>query len=157
MNTIKVMDNIKVSDVIIPQLFIDAKPKNWKLNRARRYYLDNGIFDKPIVLNGNTLVDGYVRYLVAVELGLEEIPYVTNNIPSIKYIIGKFDGNNKEYVWKNINNIPIEIGDMVLVKSKDRTGRKMVNNTVVTVTDTFESDDAELLKHRVVIKKIENI
>ena len=131
------MNTIKVSDIIIPEEFKNSQPSEEKMAKVRKYIAEHGNFDKPIVLIGNTLIDGYIRYLIAIEFDIEEIEFkriknwrgktIKEELP-MKYIVGKFENCEKKYV-KNV----------VLV---------------VTVVEIFESNNQELLKHKNVIKKI---
>ena len=150
---------IKLSDVIIPESFRDTHPSEKKLNRVKRFVEKYGKLDKPIVLNGNILTDNYIRYLVAVEYGMEEVPFITikeyredkteDQMP-VTYIVGKFNGNDKEYIWKVTKKMDINVGDQVLVKSKFN-GK---DRAAVTVAKVFTSDDTDMLRHKPVIKKL---
>ena len=157
------MNTIKISDIIIPEEFKNSQPSEEKMAKVRKYIAEHGNLDEPVILIGNRLIDGYIRYLVAIEVGMEEVwfkrinwkrfkPQVKKESP-MKYIVGKFENCEKEYTWKNKRNIPIEIGDKVLVRSKIpyEKGNFAV---VVTVVDVFESDNPKLLKHKKVLKKI---
>lgn len=158
------MKTIKISDIIIPSGFDSSKPKKEKLDKVKKYVVEYGKLDKPIILKDNVLVDNYIRYLVAKEVGMEEVPYITTqeykeknpqkNLP-VTYIVGKFKRCSKEYTWKLTKDIPIAVGDRVLVKSKAKFGNK--NRGVVTVVSIFTSNKPELLKHKSVIKKLNAI
>ena len=153
------MNTIKLSEVIVPESFKSGKPKEYKMEKVRAYVKEHDKLDKPIVLDGNMLTDNYVRYLVAMEFGFKKVPYITTQEyrdrevdegkPMI-YIAGKFEGNDKEYIWKVTKNISIEVGDKVLVKSKHE-GK---DSAVVTVVRVFTSDSDKMLRHKPVIKKI---
>lgn len=137
--------NVKISDS-----FLKSKPSAKKLMKAIKYFEKYGRIDKPIVLNNGVLVDGYIRYLVADIKGLEKVPYV--ELQQMSYIVGVFDGNKKEYTWKNNKRIPIDIGDKVCVKVKGKDGK--IQKPHVTVIDIFSSDSLELYrKHNSVVKK----
>ena len=109
------MNTIKVSDVIVPKVFKESKPKDYKLARIRNFVKKHGTLDKPIVVNADkVLTDNYIRYLVAVEQGLKEVPFMyaqeyrekakfnPRECPTISYVVGKFYQCDKEYVWKNM-------------------------------------------------------
>lgn len=70
--------NIPVNEIKIPYLFKNSRAKEAKINKAVQYYKANNKFDKPIILKSikkKTLVDGYSRYLAAVEvLNISEVP-----------------------------------------------------------------------------------
>lgn len=155
------MKTIKVSKIVIPEKFIDSSPNKKKVMAIRQYIKQHHKLNKPVVLNGNILVDGYIRYLVAVENGMDEIPFVKaldykneyqNSKLSIPYITGRFKHGRKEYLWKNDKGIPINVGDRVLVNSKNKITGK--NRGVVTVTKIFESNRESMLRHKSVIRKI---
>lgn len=155
------MKTIKVSEIVIPEKFIDSSPNEEKVMTIRQYINQHHKLDKPVVLNDNTLVDGYIRYLVAVENEMDEIPFIKaldykkehpNSKLPIHYITGKFKHGRKEYLWKNDKGIPINVGDRVLVNSKNKITGK--NRGVVIVTNIFESDNPSMLRHKSVVKRI---
>ena len=155
------MNTIKLENIIIPKSFEQSKPSQKKIDKVKEYVNEHGKLDKPIVLDGNMLTDSYVRYLVAIECGFEKVPYITTQEyrdqslePSMPmtYIAGKFEGNEKEYIWKVTKNISIEVGDKVMVKSKRVNGNN--GTAVVTVTKVFTSDSDKMLRHKPVIKKL---
>ena len=154
------MNTIMLSDIIVPKSFQQTKPSKQKLDKVRAYVAEHGKLDKPIVLEGQMLTDNYVRYLVAAEAGFEKVPYITTqeyreqkveNTPTT-YIVGKFKNCEKEYTWKVTKNIPLEVGDRVLVRSKCKNGKN--GRGVVTVVQVFTSDSASMLRHKPVIKKL---
>lgn len=70
---------IRTNDIVVPYKFRQdyAKPKEWKMERARSFYKDHGYVDKPLSVrmianrNGNIrylLRDEYTRYLVLKEI-----------------------------------------------------------------------------------------
>ena len=155
------MKVIKLSDVIIPNKFKDRQPSNKKLDKVRLYVDYHGELDKPLVLDGMVLTDNYIRYLVALEYGFTNLPYITiqeyresvkNEVSPTTYIIGKFKNNNKEYVWKVPDGMNVNIGDRVLVRSKCKDGRNGVK--AVTVFDVFNADSSKMKKHKHVVKVI---
>lgn len=149
------MKIIKLSEIIIPESFKYSKPNEWKLNKVRDYVGDHYKIDKPIVLDEkNILTDNYVRYLVALEYGIEEVPYVLNKEYNrcITYIIGKFDNCNKRYKWKISKGLHVKVGDKVLVECKNSDGS---NEAIVTVVRIFTSNNYHMLKHKSVIRRIE--
>lgn len=154
------MNTIMLSDIIVPKSFAKTQPSEQKMNSVRKYVEEHGKLDKPIVLDGKMLTDNYVRYLIAVEFGMEKIPCISTheyreqkivNTPTT-YIVGKFKGNDKEYTWKLTKNIDINVGDMVLVRSKCKNGKN--GNKVVTVVQVFTSDSPRMLRHKPVVKKL---
>lgn len=155
------MKTIKVSEIIVPDKFTQSIPNDEKVWKVQQYIEQYQKLDKPVVLNGNVLVDGYIRYLVAVRNNMDEIPFIKaldykkehpNSKLPIPYITGRFRHGKKDYYWKNDKGIPINIGDKVLVNSKNKiTGR---NRGVVIVTNIFESDNPSMLRHKSVVKRI---
>ena len=152
-------ESIRLSKIVIPDSFKNSNPVEYKLNRVRVYVQEHGKIDKPIVLDGNMLVDNYIRYLVAKEFGLDEVPCISSKeyrdrknvieMPAT-YIAAAFKNNPKEYIWRVPNGMSVEVGDMVLVRSKFADD----NKAVVTVGRVFQSDDVDMLKHKKVIKKL---
>lgn len=154
------MNTIMLSNIIVPNSFAKTQPSEKKMNSVRKYVEKHGELDKPIVLDGRMLTDNYVRYLIAVELGMEKVPCITSqeyreqkivDTPTT-YIVGKFKGNDKEYTWKLTKNIDIQVGDRVLVRSKCKNGKN--GNKAVTVVQVFTSDSPRMLRHKPVVKKL---
>lgn len=142
---------IKLSDIRIPDQFKKSSPLQNKIEAARKYFDEYGKFDKPIVINkDNILMDGYIRFLLALELNMDcieveyynpdflnEYAYPTNS----KYIRGKFDDYNKEYIWRANWNQNIDVGDRVTVITLRKLSDKdyMICKRVVTVTEVFKA------------------
>ena len=154
------MDYIKLPKIIVPKSFSSSKPQHWKLDNVREYVKEHNELDKPIVLDGQMLVDNYIRYLVAKEYDFKEVPYITireyreqneNADDTVTYIVGKFKGSEKEYTWRLNKNINVEVGDHVLVKSRCKDGGDVAAVTVVRV---FTSDDPHMLRHKPIVKKL---
>lgn len=149
------MDFINVDTIKIPKAFTGSKPKKNKIERIRGYCQKNGCIDKPVIIRengkGSLLVDGYIRYLVAKELGYKTIPFLFEDslYSQHKYIYGKFQGCDKLYIWKVKDSIDVKVNDTVVVQNKKSKG-------VVTVVDIFTLDGTKNVyyyaKHRDVIK-----
>lgn len=137
---------ITMSDIIISDEFQKTIPKVHKVNRIKDYVKQYGKIDKPVVLSGKMLLDGYVRYLVAKELGIKEIPCKQFKTKPHKYIVGQFT-TGSQYVWKLPDNISVNVGDKVLVMNKD-------SKTVVIVRQIFKSYDKSMRKHKSVLKVV---
>ena len=89
---------MKLEDIIVPNLFLQHPPNPRKMKQCRLHYCDN-IIDREIVVDEfNTLLDGYVLYLVLKENGIEEFDVEVKNPPL--YIWGKHPNNNKKYCWR---------------------------------------------------------
>ena len=149
---------IRLEDVIVPKDYADTYPNKQKMDKIRDYVYEHRKLDKPIVVHENVLIDGYARYIVAMEYELEEVDC---EVVNVFYVSGKFEADNKERTWKVIDDSVIEIGDKVMVKSimnsyyDKKTKKRCIPTEVVTVTNVFESDDLSLLRHKTIIKKVE--
>lgn len=151
------MKVININEIVIPDSLLNSTPRQKKIDYAMQYFEKHNELDKPVVIQDGILVDNYIRYLVAKKVGLIEVPYLTKKEyqdtfgsakPVTTYITGKFEHCRKEYTWKVTRDIHFEIGDKALVKS----GKKV---TIVTVAKVFTSDNPALLRHKIVLKKIE--
>ncbi len=75
--------NIPMNLIILDKNFMRAIPKEKKIQKIREYIRINGQLDKPIAVTCNgsfyELQDKYLRYYVAKELGLKEIPAETGS------------------------------------------------------------------------------
>lgn len=137
---------MKISDIIIMPGFLRTKPQQWKLDMVRDYYRDHGTTDVDIVVLPNgTLVDGYIRYLVLKENGVDEVdvkvsesypvkqrrksscgrrekPHTTDGETIYVYGVHPNDNRNREYVWRVTNRTQrsndIKVNSRILVKTK---------------------------------------
>ena len=65
---------MNINDIIIPKDFITHKPKDSKINSVINYYNKYKIMDKSLYVNpDNVLMNGYIRYLALVKLGVKEV------------------------------------------------------------------------------------
>lgn len=137
-----------LSDIKISSDFLGTNPNNDKITKAIKYIEKHNRIDKAIVLNNGVLVDNYVRYIAATIKGLQKIPFV--ELQQMNYIIGKYENNDKEYIWKNDRNINIQIGDKVIVRNRHK------KPSVVTISHIFSSDSLYLYnKHLSIVRKID--
>ena len=61
--------------IFVSRAFLETSPAEEKINRAIEYYKLNNCFDKPVVVDRNNyIVDGYTRYLAAMQLGIKRVP-----------------------------------------------------------------------------------
>lgn len=68
---------LPIDEIEITPTLAESQPKDWKIQRARDRLSNDGQLDKPLTLNKNkVLVDGYTRYLVAKEVGMEYVPII---------------------------------------------------------------------------------
>ncbi len=151
-----------ICDIIIPDTFTKAVPKDWKMDKVREFVATHGKLDKPVVVNRRgVLVDNYVRYLVAKECGFATVPCMTmgeyNRLriksgerPIMSYVVAKFDGCPKEYIWKNDRDFDVAVGDKVLAVSKKKNGGNGV--VTVTVVGLFQSNSPKFYKHKPITK-----
>ena len=149
LNSAYLVYDIPIKDIIISDEFMYSNPRSTKMERARDYYERTGEFDKPIIVaEDGTLVDGYIRYLIAREKGLKYVTCIQAAQFVKGKIIGEKDGkktvSDKIYEWR----VPYDksapdqyfkkIGDilMVEVKRKDKMGfAMMIVEKVVFSTD----------------------
>jgi hypothetical protein len=156
----KISMKIKFSDIKITDGFAATIPSESKLEECRYNYNTYGKIDRWIVVdNTNTLIDGYIAYLVMKENGYtdEEIQVKQSNIrkkrwyrkntenwsglvqykriPTI-YVYGKHHEDGKEYVWR-IPETKRELASEIVIG-----GNALVNtkhgNKVIMVTKVKE-------------------
>lgn len=66
---------LNTADITILPEFKNTPPSQYKVDRAIQYYAEHGVFDKPVTcLSDRTLINGYSRYIAALELGVNEVP-----------------------------------------------------------------------------------
>ena len=121
---------MKIKNIGIPKKYKENPPSTNKMISYRDYYNKHGEFKSQIVIDGNTLVNGYTTYLLCKEFGIESIDVVSVNYrksPTV-YIFGYHpeDASRKEYVWRLQKDLEtglnydceIEAGDIVPVQTK---------------------------------------
>lgn len=113
-NDVKPFDDIrliKISKIIVPK-DVFKKPSEEKMKKLVDFYNMNNRLDKPIVVecarNNYLLVDKYLRYLVAKQLGLKELYVEMGNQEDIR----NWNKLRKKgtLVWVNK---PGEVGEVV--------------------------------------------
>lgn len=128
---------IDFNDIIIQPAFANTSPKTSKMKKCKTFY-DKGILDRDIVINqNNTLVDGYVLYLVMKENnynGKVEVRKVNNKFVGIPttYVYGMHPGQDKEYVWY-INMSYSKVKDMIGKLADVETKRGIQTITITKV------------------------
>ena len=152
---------INIKDVHVPESYASSHPRQEKLDAVIVYVQENNRLDRPLILNkDNVLIDNYLRYLAAQHFGMSKVPYVVGdyseereeqNNQTMTYVVGKFYRCPKEYTWKNPDELPVAVGDKVLVKSKDK--KKQIDTvTVVTVVNVYKSNNPALKRHKPILK-----
>lgn len=70
-----VKTTLNTADITILPEFKNTPPSQYKVDRAIQYYAEHGTFDEPVTcLPNHTLINGYSRYVAALELGVSEVP-----------------------------------------------------------------------------------
>ena len=129
-----------LKNITIQRRFKEHSPSINKMIAARKYYEQHGEFKSNIVVDeNNTLIDGYITYLLCNEMNIEEYPVKSINYkksPTV-YVFGFHpnDESRKEYVWRLRKNretgdnyqCEINVGDTVPVLTK-------MGNTNIIVT-----------------------
>ena len=66
---------LPITELKVPQCMAESTPKPWKLRRVRDRLGAKCKLDKPITIDHNKVIlDGYTRYLVALEIGMVYVP-----------------------------------------------------------------------------------
>ena len=145
---------VSIRNINIPPSYAISLPKTRRVNTAVKYYQQHGKFDKPIIVDNYTdlfLVDGLIRYLAALKLGLSYVDVFTitdnltnNNEPittTLKptlYIQGVFEKGGKLYVWKVPDKFYLKKGDKVLVETIDPETNEPTTATVTVVSIMYQ-------------------
>lgn len=91
--------------ITIKRSFVNHPPLENKVIEAKEYYKTHGSFKSNIVVDeNNTLIDGYITYLLCKEMNIDTYPVKSMNYkisPTI-YVFGYHpeDESRKEYVWR---------------------------------------------------------
>ena len=137
---------MRLTDIKVPDAFKKTQPSSTKLITCANYYKKFGQLDKPITIDTNGyLVDGYVRYVVAKRMGLNEVPVKFLTDKRI-YVMAKHTDVGKEYWWvvnkKDEEKFAerIKVGDKILVNTKQ--GKCQVTITHIVTKDVPPIDRA---------------
>lgn len=150
---------ISLSDIIVPNWFKVSTPSGKKMEWVRTYFNKHGVIDCNLVITkNNVLVDGYIRYLVLLENGVKEAPYIIGKErppETVTLISAKFSNSEKDYTWripyKKAAELDIHIGDTVIVET-EYYGKRRTKKVVVD--KIYESEDYNDLKRKRVLKKV---
>lgn len=130
---------MKLKDIVIPKDFQLKSPRIGKLIECARYFQKFGALDKPITVNKQgILMDGYVRYIVAKKMGLEEVPTIINEAGV--YVLAHHAVKGKRYWWKVKSKDERKFidkvykGDRILVNTKKGLCTVTVTNVKVCKT-----------------------
>ena len=86
---------IDIKLIKIPLRFLQTPPKQDKYNRIKQSCKELGRLDKSIEINSNMLLtDGYIRYLIAKEIGLKEVPIIITFNNHCGNVTSNIIGNN---------------------------------------------------------------
>lgn len=131
---------MKIEDIKVMAKYKSSSPSQEKINKKMHYYKRMGRFKEPITLNSqNYIIDGYIWYLMALQLGLDEVD-VTYTIKT-PVLFGKHPGNDKEFCWgvpRKVNNI--KVGDLVYC----RTSKGIAPVIVTRLADSVSNVVGEL-------------
>lgn len=140
---------VNIRNINILPRFAMNLPNHKKVNLAVDYYKKYEEFDKPIIVDNYQdlfLIDGFIRYLAALKLGLTYIDVFTiqdsmgNSTPTklkpTLYIKGVFEKGGKKYTWKVPNNLYLKKGDIVLVNTTNPETNEQTT-AIVTVANIF--------------------
>jgi hypothetical protein len=139
---------INISDIIVPNKFKFSLPSRYKMNKCREFYKAHRRVDKIITIDSNNnLVDGYIRYLVLLENGVDKVNVKTFNVTyrnsKTTYIFGKHPNVDKEYVWrmtnKTVNKESLEVGSKAVVNTK-----KGMRTVTVTRVETLDEPPVDV-------------
>ena len=124
---------MKLTDIVVPNCFLNTTPRASKLIEINKYYNKFGQLDKPIVINKDgMLLDGYARYIVAIRMGLTDVPVVIGKKKQKSvYVSAAHKRNCKRYWWK------VRKGDEEEFLSKIRIGSPIMVDTKKGVLKVF--------------------
>lgn len=137
---------IKLSEIKISPSFAETVPKEKKMEECRKNYINHGRQDRYIVIDHtNTLIDGYIMYLVLKENNAEEarikisnrrkkrwerintkdwlIPHYRSEMTTYVYGVHPNSKSTKERAWRVPSSWhnwadDLLIGDVILVATK---------------------------------------
>lgn len=176
------MKKMRLADIKISKGFANTVPNQEKLHKCYQHWIETHKQDRDIVINHKGyLVDGYVQYIILMELGEEYADVVigkkkdrnyekVQNInqkptymktPTI-YISGSHKNNksNKEYTWR----VPptwgdwaddLQIGDVILCNTKYGMKSIIVNKIEVLDKPPIDLPIKKVLKRKIIRDGVE--
>lgn len=140
------LDSIKIS-----KMFAKSIPSQWKMDKRRKDFIENGIGNKLIKVDENNyLVDGYITYLILKEFGVEKTKVrecnkekkIFRSLEKLRndsryYVYGVHGNCEKEYVWVIPKSLEGEFigkvlpGDKIIVHTKNGGKRVTVTRIVL--------------------------
>lgn len=142
---------VDLSKIHITKAFRRTTPRASKMNECREYYRQHGRIDKDIIINKyGILIDGYVRYLVLMENGVNtsevlmlgvgenEVLNSMHDVDGKWYVFGRHETSPKEFCWV-VNNSTrhlehMRIGNHMMVRTKNGIQKAMVTNIIRSET-----------------------
>lgn len=146
---------IDINKIYITRAFRRTTPRASKFNECREYYRQNGKIDKDIIINRyGFLVDGYIRYLILLENGIQSAEVLMLGVNEDEttqfedgdsgkfYAFGRHDTSPKEFCWV-VNNATghlehMKIGNKMMVRTKNGIQKAMVTNIIRSETPPLE-------------------
>ena len=144
---------MRLDDIKVSGSFLHSVPNANKLEKCRKYFMENGVLDRKLVLNDKGyLIDGYIGYVVLRENGIDVADVVVETDETkykykrknpkwwtspTTYVYGSHKVNKKVYVWrvdektKGAENVGI--GKRAIVETAQ--GRHEITITDVKVMD----------------------
>lgn len=142
---------MKIKDIKVSKSFRRHKPSRIKVEAAKKFFVENGILDKPVVLNyKDEIIDGYARLIALVELGENDVNENSLSYEKTEYVFAHHpeDLTRKSYVWRLIRNgYDVLVNDMIPVKCKDKRTNKIYSTYVVV--DKIEELDYKPYKGKI--------
>ena len=133
---------IQIKDIKIPKPFQARRPRQEKLDAKKADFAANGAFDPlPVLDQDMNLIDGYVAYVAAVELGHDTIQCDVRENPMTKVVSARHEGCDKDYQWALSNRHAkgdyIKVGTEIAVLT--RYGRKKAVVTGIREVPAIEA------------------
>ena len=144
-------------DLLIPENM--TEPHRMKIERYRAYYRRKWDFAHEIIIDENNHIrNGYCSYLIAKEFGLQTVSVlrIDSSIPFEKvvsaYHVRRKNGvyaqaSGKAYTWRANVRKPVIPGDILLVKTGERTCLVRVGRVGYAVGEEDCARYDEALKH----------
>jgi hypothetical protein len=127
----QVLKDFNLKDIIISEEFKRTPPRPEKLERMERRYRATGTLPNNIIINNdNVLIDGYVTYLYALSIGMQQMDIYRGYIECIDGVHQR--NANKPFRWR----VPLKLygtikeGDYALVRTARGVQRVKITNVV---------------------------
>lgn len=142
------VEYVSVDAIGIYPCFAAHEPEPEKMQRKERYFLENGVLQSQIILDGRgNLIDGFSSYLLAKKYGVRSVPVRYGKRQIIR---ANHKPGGKQYSWElpGLFTDRVFPGDKVLVRTE-----RGVKAVTVAAVEEYAGNGLEPLRMAIRVKR----